>query len=75
MFLDSGDGLVFRGAVGPWYSKEGEFHLSREAAREKDHREPEGEHAGPGNDWDLDTDAVGNEDRWVRVSYTRPVGR
>jgi hypothetical protein len=36
---------------------------------------PDGEHAGPGNDWDLDTDAVGNEDRWVRVSYTRPVGR
>jgi hypothetical protein len=34
MFLDSGDGLVFRGAVGPWYSEEGEFHLSRKAARE-----------------------------------------
>lgn len=34
MFLDSGDGLVFRGAVGPWYGEEGEFHLNREAARE-----------------------------------------
>ncbi|MGH9515825.1 MAG: hypothetical protein ACRD3P_09145 [Terriglobales bacterium] len=34
MFLDSGDGVVFRGAVGPWYSpKRGEFHLSRQAAR------------------------------------------
>lgn len=33
MFLDSGDGLVFKGAVGPWYSsKTGEFHLSREKA-------------------------------------------
>lgn len=33
MFLDSGDGLVFRGAVGPWYSeKRKEFHLSREKA-------------------------------------------
>ncbi|MBN1545888.1 MAG: hypothetical protein JW902_04440 [Syntrophaceae bacterium] len=33
MFLDSGDGLVFRGAVGPWYSEtEKEFHLSREKA-------------------------------------------
>ena len=35
MFLDSGDGVVFRGAVGPWYNpKRGEFHLSRNAARE-----------------------------------------
>lgn len=35
MFLDSGDGVVFRGAVGPWYSPEtGDYHLSREAARD-----------------------------------------
>ena len=35
MFLDSGDGVVFRGAVGPWYSpEERDFHLSRNAARE-----------------------------------------
>jgi len=35
MFLDSGDGVVFRGAVGPWYSKDtGEFHLSKEKAYE-----------------------------------------
>ncbi|HEY3295235.1 MAG TPA: hypothetical protein VGL38_07340 [bacterium] len=28
MFLGSGDGMVFRGAVGPWYTKRrGEFHL------------------------------------------------
>jgi hypothetical protein len=28
MFLDSGDGLVFKGAVGPWYSSQTrEFHL------------------------------------------------
>lgn len=34
MFLDSGDGLVFRGAVGPWYSSETkEFHLSSEKAK------------------------------------------
>ena len=33
MFLDSGDGMVFKGAVGPWYN-EGtkEYHLTREAA-------------------------------------------
>ena len=35
MFLDSGDGLVFKGAVGPWRSKESlEYHLSRESAQE-----------------------------------------
>lgn len=34
MFLNSGDGLVFRGALGPWYSdKTRNFHLSEVAAR------------------------------------------
>lgn len=34
MFLDSGEGLVFRGALGPWHSpKSNQFHLSHEAAR------------------------------------------
>ena len=33
MFLDSGDGVVFVGEFGPWYSEETrEFHLSRQAA-------------------------------------------
>ena len=33
MFLDSGDGVVFVGDFGPWYSKErGEFHLPPEKA-------------------------------------------
>jgi len=35
MFLDSGDGLVFKGAVGPWYNEDtGDYHLSRSAAKE-----------------------------------------
>jgi hypothetical protein len=34
MFLDSGDGLVFKGAVGPWRSANTrEYHVSREGAR------------------------------------------
>lgn len=34
MFLDSGDGIVFVGEFGPWYSEEREeFHLTRDAAR------------------------------------------
>lgn len=35
MFLDSGDGVVFKGAIGPWYSPTSkEFHLSSDAAKE-----------------------------------------
>lgn len=35
MFLDSGDGIVFRGAVGPWLTRgRSEFHLTRTAARD-----------------------------------------
>jgi hypothetical protein len=35
MFLDSGDGVVFKGAVGPWYNPtRGDYHLSRRAAKE-----------------------------------------
>ena len=34
MILDSGDGVVFKGAVGPWYREEtNDYHLSREAAQ------------------------------------------
>lgn len=35
MFLDSGDGTVFKGAVGPWYNDETkEYHLNKSKAKE-----------------------------------------
>ena len=35
MFLDSGDGVVFKGAVGPWKSPKGnQHHMSKDAAKE-----------------------------------------
>ena len=35
MFLDSGDGVVFKGAVGPWVSeKPGDFHLDKQSAKQ-----------------------------------------
>lgn len=35
MFLDSGDGTVFRGNIGPWKSRSSsEFHLDRDSAKE-----------------------------------------
>lgn len=35
MFLDSGDGIVFKGAIGPWYnSDQGDYHLNEQAAEQ-----------------------------------------
>ena len=34
MFLDSGDGTIFRGNVGPWLGDDGQYHLDRESAKE-----------------------------------------
>lgn len=35
MFLNSGDGIVFKGAVGPWYRPgRGDYHLTHDAAKE-----------------------------------------
>ena len=35
MFLDSGDGTIFRGNIGPWLSEnEKEYHLDRKSAKE-----------------------------------------
>lgn len=35
MFLDSGDGIVFKGNVGPWYNPtEGDYHLRYDPAKE-----------------------------------------
>ncbi|HEY0744601.1 MAG TPA: hypothetical protein VGD40_24205 [Chryseosolibacter sp.] len=35
MFLDSGDGMVFRGNIGPWFNPETkEFHIKKNAAME-----------------------------------------
>ena len=33
MFLSEGDGVVFRGANGPWMTEKKEFHLSKSAAK------------------------------------------
>ncbi len=34
MFLSEGDGIVFRGANGPWQTEDGEFHLKTNAAKD-----------------------------------------
>jgi hypothetical protein len=50
MFLDSGDGMVFRGNVGPWWNpKTGEFHLSGKDAFEIISQSLEAYHSRFGN--------------------------
>jgi hypothetical protein len=34
MFLDSGDGAIFRGNIGPWLGEDGQYHLSAESAQQ-----------------------------------------
>ena len=50
MFLDSGDGMVFRGNIGPWWNpKTGEFHLSEKDAFEIISQSLEAYHSRFGN--------------------------
>jgi hypothetical protein len=84
MFLNSGNGVVFRGALGPWYSEERkEFHLRADAAAnlvegvlkayEKDHGEPPAELFIHGRQRFSDDEWKGFEST-VDASLTRLVG-
>jgi hypothetical protein len=68
MFLDSGDGLVFKGAVGPWYSEQtGEFHISREQAKkiaEKIIEAYKSEHGAPPTELFIHGKTQINENEW-----------
>lgn len=49
MFLDTGDGLVFKGAIGNWLDREsGEFHLTKDKAKELMQKILEEYHKGQG---------------------------
>jgi hypothetical protein len=84
MFLNSGNGVVFRGALGPWYSEERkEFHLGVDAAAnlaegvlkayEKDHGGPPAELFFHGRQRFSDDEWKGFESA-VNASLTRLVG-
>ena len=84
MFLNSGNGVVFRGALGPWYSEEKrEFHLRADAAANlvegvleayrKDHGEPPAELFIHGRQRFSDDEWKGFESA-VDTSITRLVG-
>ncbi len=77
MFLDSGDGVVFKGAVGPWFSpQEKDFHLSGDAAKElvgialRSYTEKKGK---PPNELFLHGKVRFNDEEWL--GFKAAVGR
>ena len=78
MFLDSGDGVVFRGAVGPWYSKElREFHLSRDKAAELMQLVVDAYselHGGPPSELFIHGKTRFNDDEWAGFKSVVPGG-
>lgn len=76
MFLDSADGLVFKGAVGPWYSSEtGEFHLSYDQAKELAKKVVvayEREHGGMPKELFIHGKTYFNESEWAGFTSSVP---
>lgn len=78
MFLSSGDGVVFKGAVGPWYSQSNDqFQLSKEKAAElmdmvvKAYHEM---HGRPPAELFIHGQAAFGDDEWAGFSSTVPEG-
>lgn len=69
MFLSNGDGVVFRGALGPWYHTEKrEFHLDRSSARDLISTvvtEYTNSHGNPPQELFIHAQAAFSEDEWL----------
>jgi hypothetical protein len=78
MFLGSGDGVVFKGAVGPWYSEtEKSFHLSKEKAAELMALVVDayvGKHGKPPNELFIHGQIRFDRDEWSGFASTVPAG-
>ncbi len=78
MFLDSGDGLVFKGAVGPWFSETTkEYHLPREQALDLMKMVVEGytrEHGEPPNELFIHGRTRFNDAEWEGYEEAVPEG-
>jgi hypothetical protein len=84
MFLDSGDGTIFKGNVGPWLGEDDQYHLDRESAKEllakalstyQDYRKEypkevfiHGRASFAGNEWAGFEDAVREADINIRLA-------
>ncbi len=76
MFLNSGSGVVFRGALGPWYSEQTrEFHLKRDAAADLANQVLEAykkDHDGPPNELFIHGRQRFSEDEWAGFQSAVP---
>lgn len=76
MFLTNGDGIVFRGAIGPWYQEERkQFHLSEAAARqliEMVVREYTTQYGAPPDELFLHARSAFDDAEWKGFKYGTP---
>lgn len=81
MFLNSGNGVVFRGALGPWYSaKKREFHLRQDAAEDLVHQVVKTyvkDHGAPPSELFIHARQRFDDDEWAGFSKAveKSVGR
>jgi hypothetical protein len=77
MFLGSGEGVVFKGAVGPWYSEtDNSFHLSKEKAAELMALVVDafgGKHGKPPNELFIHGQIRFDREEWTGFASTVPV--
>ena len=77
MFLNEGDGVVFRGANGPWRTGDNDYHLKREAAKNlmsvvlQTYSET---HNGPPNELFIHGQTYFNNEEWSAFCEAAPDG-
>jgi hypothetical protein len=77
MFLTEGDGVVFRGANGPWKTGDYEFHLKRDAAKALLERVLETyaeTHGGPPKELFIHGQTYFNDEEWQAFCDAAPKG-
>jgi hypothetical protein len=77
MFLNEGDGVVFRGANGPWKTGEDDFHLTPEAAKallKKVLDTYVEKHKGPPSELFIHGQTYFREDEWQAFESASPDG-
>lgn len=75
MFLSEGDGVVFRGANGPWKTSEDEFHLKPPAAKELLQKVLDTyaeKHKGPPRELFIHGKATFNDEEWKAFEEVVP---
>jgi hypothetical protein len=77
MFLSEGDGVVFRGANGPWKTGDYEYHLSRDAAKSLLGMVLETyaqNHGGPPKELFIHGQTSFNDEEWKAFEEAAPAG-